>query len=60
MKTMASTLLKGASLSLLIVLFGCSEQANEQPKLENTAGVSLSNVKQHIASDNDQRRGPLT
>ncbi|MBH0058234.1 M28 family peptidase [Pseudoalteromonas sp. SWXJZ94C] len=60
---MASTILKTASLSLLVALLGCSEQASEQPKLEKTTGVSLSNVKQHIktlASDDFEGRGPLT
>ena len=60
---MASTLLKSASLSLLVALFGCSEPASEQTPLENTAGVSLSNIKQHIktlASDDFEGRGPLT
>lgn len=59
---MASSLLKGASLSLLVALFGCSEPASEH-SLENTPGVSLNNVKQHIktlASDEFQGRGPLT
>ncbi len=60
---MASTLLKSASLSLLVALFGCSEPASEKTPLENTAGVSLSNIKQHIktlASDDFEGRGPLT
>ena len=60
---MASTLLKSASLSLLVALFGCSEPASQQTPLENTAGVSLSNIKQHIktlASDDFEGRGPLT
>ncbi|MEL0641055.1 M28 family metallopeptidase [Pseudoalteromonas aliena] len=60
---MASTLLKSASLSLLVALFGCSESASEKTPLENTAGVSLSNIKQHIktlASDDFEGRGPLT
>lgn len=59
---MASSFLKGASLSLLVALFGCSEPASEH-SLENTPGVSLNNVKQHIktlASDEFQGRGPLT
>jgi len=60
---MASTLFKSASLSLLVALFGCSEPASEHSSLENTPGVSLNNVKQHIktlASDDFQGRGPLT
>ena len=60
---MASTLFKSASLSLLVALFGCSEPASEYSSLENTPGVSLNNVKQHIktlASDDFQGRGPLT
>lgn len=60
---MASSLLKSASLSLLVALFGCSEPASEHSSLENTPGVSLNNVKQHIkmlASDDFQGRGPLT
>ncbi|WP_024605576.1 MULTISPECIES: M28 family metallopeptidase [unclassified Pseudoalteromonas] len=60
---MAYTLLKSASLSLLVALFGCSEPASKQTPLENTAGVSLSNIKQHIktlASDDFEGRGPLT
>ncbi|AYM86154.1 M28 family metallopeptidase [Pseudoalteromonas agarivorans] len=60
---MASTLFKSASLSLLVALFGCSEPASEHSSLENTPGVSLNNVKQHIktlASDYFQGRGPLT
>jgi Zn-dependent M28 family amino/carboxypeptidase len=60
---MASTLFKSASLSLLVTLFGCSEPASEHSSLENTPGVSLNNVKQHIktlASDDFQGRGPLT
>ncbi|MCK8106701.1 M28 family metallopeptidase [Pseudoalteromonas sp. 2CM41L] len=60
---MASTLFKSASLSLLVALFGCSEPASEHSPLENTLGVSLNNVKQHIktlASDDFQGRGPLT
>jgi Zn-dependent M28 family amino/carboxypeptidase len=60
---MASTLFKSASLSLLVSLFGCSEPASEHSSLENTPGVSLNNVKQHIktlASDDFQGRGPLT
>ena len=60
---MASTLFKSASLSLLVALFGCSEPASEHSSLENTPGVSLNNVKQHIktlASDGFQGRGPLT
>ncbi|MBH0027585.1 M28 family peptidase [Pseudoalteromonas sp. SWN29] len=60
---MASTLLKGASLSLLVTLFGCSDPVDEQANLENTPGVSLSNIKQHIktlASDDFEGRGPLT
>jgi len=60
---MASTLLKSASLSLLVALFGCSEPANEYSPLETPSGVSLNNVKQHIktlASDDFQGRGPLT
>ncbi|MDC9513308.1 M28 family metallopeptidase [Pseudoalteromonas sp. CST5] len=60
---MASTFFKSASLSLLVALFGCSEPASEHSSLENTPGVSLNNVKQHIktlASDDFQGRGPLT
>ncbi|MEL0603254.1 M28 family metallopeptidase [Pseudoalteromonas undina] len=60
---MASSLLKSASLSLLVALFGCSEPASEHSSLENTPDVSLNNVKQHIktlASDDFQGRGPLT
>ncbi|MGO2479475.1 MAG: M28 family metallopeptidase [Pseudoalteromonas sp.] len=60
---MTSTLLKMASLSLLVALLGCSEQASEQPKLEKAIGVNLNNVKQHIktlASDDFEGRGPLT
>jgi len=60
---MASTLFKSASLSLLVALFGCSEPASEHSSLENTPGVSLNNVKQHIktlASDDFQGRCPLT
>lgn len=60
---MASTLLKSASLTLLVALFGCSEPANEYSPLETPSGVSLNNVKQHIktlASDDFQGRGPLT
>ena len=60
---MASTLFKSASLSLLVALFGCSEPASEHSSLENTPGVSLNNIKQHIktlASDDFQGRGPLT
>ena len=60
---MASTLLKSASLSLLVTLFGCSEPAQEQSTLENTTGVNLNNIKQHIktlASDEFEGRGPLT
>jgi Zn-dependent M28 family amino/carboxypeptidase len=60
---MASTLFKSASLSLLVALFGCSEPTSEHSSLENTPGVSLNNVKQHIktlASDDFQGRGPLT
>ncbi len=60
---MASTFFKSASLSLLVALFGCSEPASEHFSLENTPGVSLNNVKQHIktlASDDFQGRGPLT
>ena len=60
---MASTLLKSASLSLLVTLFGCSEPAQEQSTLENTSGVNLNNIKQHIktlASDEFEGRGPLT
>jgi Zn-dependent M28 family amino/carboxypeptidase len=63
MNTMASTLLKSASLSLLVTLFGCSEPAQEQSTLENTSGVNLNNIKQHIktlASDEFEGRGPLT
>ena len=63
MNTMASTLLKSASLSLLVTLFGCSEPAQEQSTLENTTGVNLNNIKQHIktlASDEFEGRGPLT
>tara|TARA_B100000446_G_scaffold105424_2_gene98661 strand:- start:1309 stop:2931 length:1623 start_codon:yes stop_codon:yes gene_type:complete len=60
---MASTFFKSACLSLLVALFGCSEPASEHSSLENTPGVSLNNVKQHIktlASDDFQGRGPLT
>ncbi|MGO3301076.1 MAG: M28 family metallopeptidase, partial [Pseudoalteromonas sp.] len=60
---MTSTLLKMASLSLLVALLGCSEQASEKPKLEKAIGVNLNNVKQHIktlASDDFEGRGPLT
>lgn len=60
---MVSTFFKSASLSLLVALFGCSEPASEHSSLENTPGVSLNNVKQHIktlASDDFQGRGPLT
>ncbi|WP_166111140.1 M28 family metallopeptidase [Pseudoalteromonas sp. Z9A5] len=60
---MASTLLKSASLSLLVTLFGCSEPTQEQSTLENTTGVNLNNIKQHIktlASDEFEGRGPLT
>lgn len=63
MNTMASTLLKSASLSLLVTLFGCSEPTQEQSTLENTTGVNLNNIKQHIktlASDEFEGRGPLT
>ena len=60
---MVSTFLKSASLSLLVALAGCSEPKTEHTSLENTPGVSLNNIKQHIktlASDEFEGRGPLT
>ncbi|CAM4125016.1 M28 family metallopeptidase [Pseudoalteromonas ostreae] len=56
-------LFKSLSVTLLLGLAGCSEPAQEQATLDNTTGVNLSNIKQHIktlASDEFEGRGPLT
>ncbi|NMM40853.1 M28 family metallopeptidase [Pseudoalteromonas arctica] len=56
-------LFQSLGITLLLGLTGCSEPAQEQATLDNTTGVNLSNIKQHIktlASDEFEGRGPLT
>jgi len=55
--------IKTITFFLVIVLTGCSESATPTSSLENSPGVSLNNIKQHIktlASDDFEGRGPLT
>ena len=55
--------IKITALFLAIALTGCSEPTTPASSLENTPGVSLNNLKQHIktlASDDFEGRGPLT
>ena len=55
--------IKTITFFLVIVLTGCSESATPTSSLENSPGISLNNIKQHIktlASDDFEGRGPLT
>ncbi|WP_339685176.1 M28 family metallopeptidase [uncultured Pseudoalteromonas sp.] len=57
------TIIKTTSLFLFLTLIGCSEQAADTTKLDNSQELSINNIKQHIktlASDEFEGRGPLT
>ena len=55
--------IKTITFFLVIILTSCSESTTPTSSLENSPGVSLNNIKQHIktlASDDFEGRGPLT